>query len=398
MTELHLSKRVEGMYNPATRDIMKLLERPEIISFAGGFPSADGFPVTEIKLLAGDILSRIEAETLQYGPTKGDKALIKFLAGWLQESKNIHTTEEEIQITSGSQQGLELACKLFLDEGDRLAVENPTYLSAFQIFNSYQVSYLPVPCDERGMQVERLETALATHKPKLVYTVATFQNPTGISLSAERREKLLYLADKHDFLIIEDNPYGELRYDGEELPTLKSLDRSGRVIYLGSFSKIIAPGLRVGYLVARPEITDKITIAKQAADVHTCNLSQQIIYEFCRHDYLEPHLNKICREYRKKRDTMLKALYTYFPTKVQWTHPEGGLFIWAQLPENIDSNELLEKAVSRGVAFVPGNSFFIGNSGYNTMRLNFSNTSPELIDKGIRVIGQLIKEMINEAT
>lgn len=394
MKELRMAERMENMSGSAVREILKLTQQPNMISFAGGLPSPDSFPVAKLQEITNEVYSKSGAQMLQYGITEGYKPLNEFIAQWLKSSKNITATPEDIQITSGSQQGIDLVSRVFLNAGDQVVVESPSYLSAFQVFNSYQVKYLPIPSDDQGMQVDELEKVLAENKPKLVYTVATFQNPTGITMSLERRKKLLQLADKHKLIIIEDNPYGELRYEGEHVPTLKSLDTQGRVVYLGSFSKVVAPGLRTGYAVAHPEIRTKITIAKQAADVHSSNLSQQIIYEYCNRGYLDPHIQEICRAYGVKRDTMFKALDEHFPKAVKWTRPEGGLFIWVELPQGCDTTELLQKAVEHRVAFVPGTPFFVNNTGQNTLRLNFSNASFEQIEYGIAKIGEVIKEYL----
>ncbi|MDA8211034.1 MAG: PLP-dependent aminotransferase family protein [Clostridia bacterium] len=396
MKELRMAERMEKMSGSAVREILKLTQQPNMISFAGGLPSPDSFPVAKLQEITNEVYSKSGAQMLQYGITEGYKPLNEFIAQWLKSSKNITASPEDIQITSGSQQGIDLVSRVFLNAGDQVVVESPSYLSAFQVFNSYQVKYLPIPSDDQGMQVDELEKALDdnTNKPKLVYTVATFQNPTGITMSLERRKKLLQLADKHKLIIIEDNPYGELRYEGEHVPTLKSLDTQGRVVYLGSFSKVVAPGLRIGYAVAHPEIRAKITIAKQAADVHSSNLSQQIIYEYCNRGYLDPHIQEICRAYGVKRDAMFKALDEHFPKAVNWTRPEGGLFIWAELPQGCDTTELLQKAVEHRVAFVPGTPFFVNNTGQNTLRLNFSNATFEQIEYGIAKIGEVIKEYL----
>jgi len=378
----------------AVREILKLTQKPEMVSFAGGLPSPESFPVDRLREITAEVFARSGLQVLQYGITEGYQPLREFLSNWLRNTKGIAADPEDIQITSGSQQGIDLVSRVFLDSGDLVVVENPSYLSAFQIFNSYQAAYLPVPSDDLGMRVEELEMLLESHKPKIIYTVPTFQNPTGITMSLARRKKLLRLAEEHDLVIIEDNPYGELRYEGEHVPTLKSLDTQGRVIYLGSFSKVVAPGLRVGYLVAGPEIRARVTIAKQGVDVHTSNLSQQIIYEYCHKGYLDPHIREVCQAYGAKRDAMQRAMERYFPPEVRWTRPEGGLFIWVELPEKCDSTELLKETVQHNVAFVPGKPFFVNNSGLNTMRLNFSNASPEQIEYGIAKLGGIIKEYL----
>ncbi len=391
MNELRTANRMRNVCGSAVREILKITQQSDIISFAGGFPSPESFPVEKLQQITSEVYGKYGSQMLQYGITEGFAPLKEFVANWLKSSKGINTSTDEIQITSGSQQGIDLVSRVFLDPGDEVVVESPSYLSAFQIFNTYQVNYLTIPSDNDGMQVDQLEELLKTNKPKIVYTVATFQNPTGTTMSLERRKKLLDLANQHDFLIIEDNPYGELRYEGEHVPTLKALDTTGRVIYLGSFSKVVAPGLRVGYLIAHPEIRAKVTIAKQATDVHTSNLSQQIIFEYCSRGYLDPHIERICKVYGEKRDAMFRALEQYFPKEVTWTRPEGGLFIWLELPEGSDATALLPKAVEHKVAFVPGTPFFADGTGNNTMRLNFSNATFEQIDTGIQKLGEVLK-------
>jgi DNA-binding transcriptional MocR family regulator len=395
MMDLLFAKRMENLGGSAVREILKLTQKPNIISFAGGLPSPESFPVEELREITDKVYRDYGVQVLQYGITEGYQPLLEFLSGWLKTAKHIEAEPEEIQITSGSQQGIDLVSKVFLNAGDEVVIESPSYLSAFQVFNLYRAKYIPIDSDEEGMKTDTLGKLLEEgHRPKIVYTVATYQNPTGITLSMDRRKALLELADKYNFFIIEDNPYGELAFDGEEIPTLKSLDKTGRVFYLGSFSKIVSPGLRLGYVVAKPEIRKKITVAKQASDVHSSNLSQYIIYEYCRRGCLPAQIKKICALYKVKRDAMLKALEESFPAEAGWTRPQGGLFIWVELPQTCNCTDLLARAVSRGVAFVPGNPFFVDNSGQNTMRLNFSNASLDQINEGIGMLGTVIKEYL----
>lgn len=395
MMDLLFARRMENVGGSAVREILKLTQQPNIISFAGGLPSPESFPVAELRQITDRIYQDYGVQFLQYGITEGYAPFLDFIAGWLKEEKNIGASPSEIQITTGSQQGIDLVSKVFLNAGDEVVIESPSYLSAFQVFNLYRSQYIPVDSDDGGMKVVELEKSLRQgRRPKIVYTVPTYQNPTGITMSNDRRQALLDLAEQYNFYIIEDNPYGELAYDGGQVPTLKSLDRHGRVIYLGSFSKIVAPGLRIGYVVARPEIRRQITVAKQASDVHSSNLSQVIIYEFCRQGLLGPQIEKICRLYKVKRDAMLAALDRFFPATAEWTRPEGGLFIWATLPEGSNTTDLLARAVEQGVAFVPGNPFFVDNSGQNTLRLNFSNASLDQINEGIARLGAVIKSYL----
>jgi 2-aminoadipate transaminase len=380
------------MENPAAREIFKMLDLPGVISFAGGFPSNDSLPAREMEMLAGEILARDGTGVLQYGPVAGYGPLLENISAWLQKSKKITAAPAEVLITSGSQQALDLIGKLCLEEGDLVAVEEPTYLTALQTFNSYRVRFLPIPCDGEGMQVDVLEKSLAACRPKFVYTVATFQNPTGVSLGVDRRERLLRLAEEHGFHLIEDNAYGDLCYEGEEPPALKSLDRKGRVVYLGSFSKIISPGLRVGYMVADRETRAKAAVVKQVLDVHTSNLSQRIVCEFLSRGCLEPHLENIRAGYLRKRDAMLEALKRHLPRQAEWTRPRGGFFIWVRLPGAFDSGKALPEAILRGMAFVPGKAFFTRDGGQNSLRLSFSGSTPEQIHRGIEILGGLIRD------
>lgn len=393
--DLLFARRMENVGGSAVREILKLTQQPNIISFAGGLPSPESFPMEELRRITDRIYQDYGVQFLQYGITEGYAPFLELISGWLKDAKNIATSPEEIQITTGSQQGIDLVSKVFLNAGDEVVIESPSYLSAFQVFNLYRATYLPVDSDDDGMKVAELAKLLKDgRRPKIVYTVPTYQNPTGITMSNDRRKALLDLAEEYNFYIIEDNPYGELAYDGGQVPTLKSLDYSGRVIYLGSFSKIVAPGLRIGYVVARPEIRKQITVAKQASDVHSSNLSQVIIYEFCKQGCLGPQIQKICDLYKVKRDAMLAALDRSFPPEANWTRPQGGLFIWVTLPEGCNTTDLLAKAVAQGVAFVPGNPFFVDNSGQNTLRLNFSNASLDQINEGIRKLGAVIKSYL----
>ncbi|MHB8172058.1 MAG: aminotransferase-like domain-containing protein [Thermincolia bacterium] len=390
---LRFAKRFENLSGSVVREILKLTQQKDIISFGGGMPSADSFPVEELAKLAADTFADHGEQMLQYGTSEGYQPLREWVAGWLQ-AKGWKVTVDNILIISGSQQGLDLTSKAFLDPGDQVVIESPSYLSAFQIFTSYQASYLPVPSDDQGMKMDELEKVLANNSPKLIYSIPTFQNPTGITMTLARRKKLIELANKHDVIVIEDDPYGYLRYSGEEVPSLKALDTEGRVIYMGSFSKIVAPGLRVGFAVADSQILAKMIIGKQATDVHTSNLSQQIIYRYCSQGMLEPHIEKICEMYKAKRDTMLVAMDKYFPKEVTWTKPEGGLFIWCTMPEGLVSNELLKEAVEKKVAFIPGAPFYLGGQGQNMLRLNFSNAQMDLIDEGIKRIGEVLSKAV----
>lgn len=397
MGKFKFASRMENLSGSVIREILKLTQKPDIISFGGGLPSAESFPVEDLKKISEELFSQEGASMLQYGTTEGFDPLRDHLAHWL-SGKGMKVQKENVLIISGSQQGIDLISKAMIDPGDYVVIESPSYLSAFQIFNTYQAKYLPIVSDGEGMVVSELETILSQGevKPKLIYTVPTFQNPRGTTMSLERRKQLVALANKYNLVIVEDDPYGALRYEGEELPSLKALDTEGRVVYLGSFSKTVAPGLRVGYAIADPEVLSKMIIGKQGTDVHSSNLSQQMIYRFLTSGNFETHLAKICSSYKEKRDVMLKAMEDHFPAEVKWDRPEGGLFIWCELPEGYKSTELLELAVAEKVAFIPGAPFYVDKSGENTFRLNFSNASFQGIEKGISTMGRVIREFLRD--
>ena len=395
MKDLRFAARMDRASGSVVREILKLTQQKDIISFGGGMPSADSFPAEELRLAAEKAFLEDSNLTLQYGVSEGYLPLRKYIVNWMQQ-KGMDITVDNVLILSGSQQGLDLMSKAFLNADDQVVVESPSYLSAFQIFNLYQAQFLMVPSDLSGMEVDKLEAMLEENKPKLLYVIPTFQNPTGITMTLERRKKLLEIAAKHNVIIIEDDPYGWLRYEGEELPTLKALDKNDQVVYLGSFSKIVSPGLRVGFAIGDPAILGKMVIGKQTTDVHTNNLAQRMIHSFCTDSSLEGHIEKIGVMYKEKRDLMLSAMDKYFPTELTWTRPEGGLFIWATLPEGLNSKELLEKAIQAKVAIIPGEPFFADGSVKNTFRLNFSNADKALIEVGIEKLGKTIKAFLTE--
>jgi len=389
------AERLENMSGNVIREILKLIAQPDMISFGGGMPSADAFPMEDVKKIMNDIINTSGTDLLQYSSSEGYGPLREYIAGWL-AGKGIKALPEEVLILSGSQQGIDLAAKSFINTGDRVIVENPTYLAALQIFKTYQAQFTIADVDDEGINIESLKKALESdaERNKLLYLVPTFQNPTGLTMSAKRRQEVMELVSNYEITVIEDDPYGSLNYSGEKIPALKSFEKDGQTVYLGSFSKIISPGLRVGYAVAPKEILNKMIIGKQATDVHTSNLSQMIVYEFCRRGLLDQHIAKINAVYKEKRDLMLKCMEEYFPANVEWTNPVGGLFIWAELPQGVSTVKLLEEAVKEKVAFIPGNSFFATGGGENTMRLNFSNASSEDIEKGIKKLGGVIGKFL----
>jgi len=385
-----LADRMQGMSGNIIREILKLTQKPDIISFAGGLPSPDSFPVEELRQIAGDIFAG-DPGFLQYGTTEGLPELRESLAAWVAEV-GIDAHSDQVLILTGSQQGIDLACKALLNPGDTVIVERPTYLAAIQIFKMYGANIVAVPGDERGMDLEALAEAAAAHRAKMVYIISNFQNPSGITWSLEKRQQLAALADELGFIIVEDDPYGRLRYSGSSEPAVSGLNRLKRSLYLGSFSKVVSPGLRIGYAVGPAPLIRAMVIGKQGTDVHSSNLSQRIVLELMRRGILARHIPKICAQYGMKRDVMLSALAEHLPAQVSWTKPAGGLFIWVTLPQKYSVTKLLERAVEEKVAFIPGIPFFLDGSGDNCMRLNFSNASPEQIRTGIARIAKVIAE------
>jgi 2-aminoadipate transaminase len=402
--ENRFAQRTQRMASSAIRELLKLTERADIISFAGGLPAPDVFPVEEFSAACERVLREYKSQALQYGTTEGYHPLREMIARHTARY-GIEVTPENILITSGSQQALDLLGKILINPGDRILVEAPTYLGALQAWNAYGAEYIPVPCDSQGMNTDVLEEALRSG-PKFIYVLPNFQNPTGATLNLERRQKLVDLADQYGVPIVEDDPYGQLRYEGEHLPPVVVLDgRSrghpdhcyrGNVIYLSTFSKILAPGLRLAWVVAPPVVIRKLVQAKQGADLHTATFNQIVAYEVSHGGFLDRHIKTIRKVYGQRRDVMLAAMDRHFPAQVDWTEPAGGLFLWGTLPGWLESASILEAAIERKVAFVPGMPFYPCGGGHNTMRLNFSNASPEEIREGIRRLGEVLEESIRD--
>jgi len=396
------AQRTQRMTSSAIRELLKLTEDPEVISFAGGLPAPDVFPVDEFNAACEQVLKDWGAQALQYGSTEGYLPLREMIARHTGRY-GISITAQNILITSGSQQALDLIGKVFINPGDRILVEEPTYLGALQAWNAYGAEYVTVPMDENGMVTDELENALRSGV-KFIYVLPNFQNPTGVTLSLERRQQLIEIADRYGVPIIEDDPYGQLRYEGENLPSIVSMDNEfrrngsneyrGNVIYLSTFSKTLAPGLRLAWVVAPTQVIRKLVQAKQGADLHTATFNQIVAFEVARGGFLDRHIWLIRRVYGERRNIMLDAMEELFPPGVKWTKPQGGLFLWGMLPKGMDTSEVFKIAVTRKVAFVPGTSFYALGGGENTMRLNFSYSNPDLIKIGIERLGNLLKEMI----
>jgi 2-aminoadipate transaminase len=396
--------RTKGVKSSAIRELLKITQRSEVISFAGGLPAPEVFPTKRFEEACRQVLETNGPSALQYGPTEGYEPLRQMLAHNMARY-GIRAKVENVLITSGSQQALDLIGKLLINSGDRVLVEAPTYLGALQAFNVYGAEYLSVPIDDHGLRTDLLENSLRSG-PKFMYVLPNFQNPGGTTLARERRHDLVLLADKYGIPIIEDDPYGQLRYEGEHLTPLVVLDREnlcrdvgysmGNVIYLSTFSKTLAPGLRLGWIVAPPEVIVKLVELKQGADLHTSTFNQIVAYEVARDGFLDEHVKLIRQTYRERRDVMLAALKEFFPAEVSWTRPQGGLFLWVTLPEGMDCQKLLEAALKENVAFVAGDSFYPrnGHEARPHMRLNFSNATPEQIREGIRRLSVAVKKQM----
>jgi len=380
------------------RELLKLTERPEIISFAGGLPDPETFPRKILAELAADEILNNYEKSLQYTTTEGKRPLRAALTRWFSED-GLHYDMDQVIITSASQQGLDLVAKTFIDPGDAVFVSLPTYLGAIQAFRALEAELVGIPLLEDGMDLDFLEGAIARarrqgHRPKFVYVVPDFQNPSGITWSLEKRKRLLEIVSREGLLVIEDMPYRKLRFSGEPVPPLAALDEEGRVVVLFTFSKVLAAGLRLGALAGPRELVEKVVTMKQATDLCTSSLIQCIAARFMLEHDLSAHVRRLCEHYRLKRDAMLQALERYMPEVegISWTRPEGGLFLWLRLPEQVDTERMLPRALEHKVAYVIGAPFFVDGSGRNTLRLSFSKASLQEIEEGIRRLGKVVEE------
>lgn len=397
------AQRTQRMKASAIRELLKVTEQPDMISFGGGFPAPDVFPVEEFRRACNHVLDRMGPEALQYSGTDGYAPLRQMISRHTVKL-GINVDIDNILITSGSQQALDLLGKIFINRGDRILVENPTYLGALQAWNAYGADYIPVPTDEYGMRTDLLEESLRKGA-KFIYVLPNFQNPTGTTLPMERRLELIHLADRYGVPIVEDDPYGQLRYEGEDLPLVELLDSqsrvqngsyTGNVIYLSTFSKILAPGIRLAWVIAPKEVIRKLGLAKQGTDLHTSTFAQMVAHEVGQHGFIDRHVKVIQQVYQERRDTMLDSLEEHMPDGVSWTHPEGGLFLWATLPERFDATAIFPKIIEEKVAYVPGEFFHPLGDGKNTLRLNFSFCTPEKINEGIARLGKAFKKELLE--
>lgn len=404
------AQRTQRMTSSTIRELLKLTEQPDIISFAGGLPAPEMFPVEEVREAVDSVLTTLGSKALQYSTTEGYRPLREMIVRHMARY-GIVVDIENVLITTGSQQALDLIGKILINPGDRLLVENPTYLGAIQAFTMYGAEYVTVPVDDDGVMVDEMEGALRAG-PKFMYLLPNFQNPTGVTISAERRQALVRLADRYGIPIVEDDPYGQLRYEGDHIKPFVVFDAehlecehngkySGNVIYMSTFSKTLAPGLRLGWIVAPKEVIRRLVQAKQGTDLHSSSFDQMVAYEVGRGGFLDRHVQRIRQVYGNRRLIMLEALERAFPDPaagVRWTRPKGGLFLWVTLPEWMDAAQLFVEAVKEKVAFVPGASFFACGGGRNTMRLNFSNATESMIEEGIARLGRVIHRQLAAQT
>jgi 2-aminoadipate transaminase len=402
--EYRYAHRTQRMGSSVIRELLKLTEQPDIISFAGGLPAPEVFPVKQFRDACNFVLENFGAQALQYSTTEGYYPLREMIARRTARY-SVEVTPDNILITSGSQQGLDFIGRLFINRGDYIVVESPTYLGALQAWNAYGAQYISIPTDENGMIVDELEEALRIG-PKFIYVLPNFQNPSGSTLSLERRKRLVEIADRYGVPIIEDDPYGQLRYEGDHLPSVVMLDSqrqgknggaySGNVIYMSTFSKLLAPGIRLAWVIAPEKVIRKLVMAKQAADLHTATFNQMVAYEVAKDGFLDEHVKTIRATYKERRDVMLETMDELWPSVVRWTRPHGGMFLWGILPEGMDSAEVLKLALEKKVAFVPGTAFHPNGGGENTLRINFSYSPPETIREGVTRLGLLLKELVKQ--
>lgn len=396
--KLNFAKRMSYIKASEIREILKVTEHEDVISFAGGLPAPEIFPINEINEINQIVLKEAGTKALQYTTTEGYAPLRDWIAKRMNERLATSFDKDNILITHGSQQGLDLSGKVFLDEGDIVLCESPTYLAAISAFKAYGCSFIEIPTDDEGMRMDVLEDVL-NHTPniKLIYVIPTFQNPTGKTWSLERRKKMAELSSQYGIAVVEDNPYSELRFEGESLPSIKSFDRIGNILCTGSFSKIFCPGFRIGWIAGHKDIIRKYVLVKQGADLQCNTIAQMTIAEYLKRYNIDQHIAKIVEVYRRRRDIALQCIACYFPDTIKYTRPEGGLFIWIELPESISAREILDKCLKRKIAFVPGGSFYPNDNKENTLRINYSNMSEDRIQKGLQILGEIIKEHIRRS-
>src|SRR3954470_12156452 len=392
------ASRTRGMKSSAMRDMMSITARPEVISLAGGPPDTRSFPPDTFAAVANRIAAEQCAKALQYGPTEGLPETIECIAE-VMAAEDMRVDPDDVMVTSGGQQAIDLVTRALIDPGDVIVAEAPTYPGAVPSFSSYQADVVQIEMDDEGMRIDLLEETLDRlerdgRTPKFVYTVPTFQNPAGVTMSVPRRRRLVEIAREREMLVLEDNPYGLLRYEGTPVPTLRELDGGEYVMYLGTFSKILSPGIRLGWILAPPPVLHHVNMGKQAADLCSSTLSQLMVQAYFEQTRWRDYVDTVKESYRARRDTMLDALAEHFPPQAEWTRPQGGLFVWATLPDFIDTTDLLARALRENVAFVPGAAAFLDGRGHSSMRLNFSAVAEDDIREGVRRIGKIVEEQV----
>ena len=387
--------RMATTHKSFIREILKVTQDSNVISFAGGLPNPKLFPVKELADACLKVLQEDGENVLQYSTTEGYLPLREYIAERYFLKRGLQASPDEILITNGSQQGLDLVGKVFLNKGDRVVIERPGYLGAIQAFGIYEPSFVPIPLLDDGIDTDLLEKALKAGESKLFHTVINFQNPSGVTYSRQKREKLADIIKGHNMVLVEDNPYGELRFMGEDLPSMKNYLGDDTVV-LGSFSKVVTPGLRLGWICAATDVMEKIVVAKQSSDLHSNYLSQRAVYQYLIDHNLDEHILNIKKVYNRQRDLMVSMIEKHFPEEIECTKPEGGMFLWVTLPENLSSLHLFKLATEENIAFVPGRAFYVDGGGDNTLRLNFSNSDEEKIEEGIKRLAKVIKRVLTE--
>ena len=390
---IQFASRMDLLKGSPIRALLALANRPEVISFAGGMPAPELFPVKQMKTAVETVMDEQGRTAMQYSSTDGFLHFREQIADRMKAKNGINTDPCNILITSGSQQGLDYAARVFCDPDDVIVLESPSYVGALNAFKACQPRFVEIPTDENGMIMEELERVLATtERVKMIYVIPDFQNPTGRTWPLDRRQQFMEIVNRYEIPVIEDNPYGELRFEGENMPALKSLDTKGLVVFLGTFSKILAPGYRIGWVCADHNILQKFNCIAQAAALQASTEAQLVISKYIDLFNLDAHVGLLRSCYRKRRDVMLAAMETEFPAEAVFTHPNGGLFAWVELPEHMNTNELAKKCLEKNVAYVPGDGFFPSGTNHRCFRLNYSNMNEDRIREGIRIIGQVIKE------
>jgi 2-aminoadipate transaminase len=392
MKEL-FADRMATTHKSFIREILKVTQDSKVISFAGGLPNPKLFPVKEFANACQKVLLQDGENVLQYSTTEGYLPLREYIAERYFVNKGMQVSPDEILITNGSQQCLDLVGKVFLNKGDRIIIERPGYLGAIQALSIFEPEFVPIPLHDDGIDTDLLEKALKAGATKLFHTVINFQNPSGVTYSQQKREKIAGIIENYNTVLVEDNPYGELRFIGEDLPSMKSY-LPNKTVVLGSFSKVVTPGLRLGWICADKDVMEKIIVAKQSSDLHSNYLSQRAVYQYLVDNDLDEHILKIREVYKRQRDLMVSMIEEHFPEEIKCTKPEGGMFLWVTLPENVSSLHLFKLATEENVAFVPGKAFYVDGGGKNTLRLNFSNSDEEKIEDGVKRLAKVIKRML----